>query len=132
MPYINCSTQLLDAYTPTAHKEYEAVQELARTEQGDAFEVMPWDWSYYSNKLKSRQFNINEEMLRPYFELSKVKAGSSDWLPNCMASRFIRTRISRYITKMWMLTKCWIKTEVSSPYCIRISIRAKVNVPVPG
>ena len=67
--------QLLDAYTPTAHKEYEAVQELARTEQGDAFEVMPWDWSYYSNKLKDRQFNINEEMLRPYFELSKVKAG---------------------------------------------------------
>ena len=36
---------------------------------------MPWDWSYYSNKLKDRQFNINEEMLRPYFELSKVKAG---------------------------------------------------------
>ncbi len=67
--------QLLDAYTPTARKEYEAVQELARKEQGDDFEIMPWDWSYYSNKLKDQQFNINEEMLRPYFELNKVKAG---------------------------------------------------------
>lgn len=36
---------------------------------------MPWDWSYYSQKLKDRKFSINDEMLRPYFELSKVKEG---------------------------------------------------------
>lgn len=36
---------------------------------------MPWDWSYYSNKLKNKKFNINEEMLRPYFELEQVKKG---------------------------------------------------------
>ena len=36
---------------------------------------MPWDWSYYSNKLKDKKFNINEEMLRPYFELEQVKKG---------------------------------------------------------
>lgn len=46
--------QLLEAYTPTAQKEYLEVQELAREEQGDDFIVMPWDWSYYSNKLKTR------------------------------------------------------------------------------
>ena len=54
--------QLLEAYTPTAQKEYLEVQELAREEQGDDFIVMPWDWSYYSNKLKNKKFNINEEM----------------------------------------------------------------------
>lgn len=67
--------QLLDAYTPAAQKEYQEVQKLARQDQGEAFSVMPWDWSYYSNKLKDQKFNINEEMLRPYFELNKVKEG---------------------------------------------------------
>lgn len=67
--------QLLDAYTPAAQKEYAEVQELARKIDGDHFTVMPWDWSYYSNKLKDQKFNLNDEMLRPYFELSKVKEG---------------------------------------------------------
>ena len=67
--------QLLEAYAPTAQQEYKEIQELAREEQGDDFVVMPWDWSYYSNKLKDKKFNINEEMLRPYFELEQVKRG---------------------------------------------------------
>lgn len=71
----NLLDQLLDAYTSTARNEYQEVQELARMEQGTDFVVMPWDWSYYSNKLKDKKFNINEEMLRPYFELEKVKEG---------------------------------------------------------
>lgn len=66
---------LLEAYTPAAKKEYEEVQTLARKEQGAGFTVMPWDWSYYSNKLKDEKFSINEEMLRPYFELGKVIEG---------------------------------------------------------
>lgn len=67
--------QLLDAYTPTARKEYAEVQILARQEQGEDFILMPWDWVYYSHKLKDRKFNINDEMLRPYFELNQVKQG---------------------------------------------------------
>lgn len=67
--------QLLEAYTPTAQKEYEEIQELARKTEGDHFIVMPWDWAYYSNKLKNQKFDLNDEMLRPYFELSKVKEG---------------------------------------------------------
>lgn len=67
--------QLLEAYTPTARKEYEEIQELARKTEGDHFIVMPWDWAYYSNKLKNLKFDLNDEMLRPYFELSKVKEG---------------------------------------------------------
>ena len=67
--------QLLEAYTPTAQKEYTEVQELARQSEGADFTVMPWDWGYYSNKLKKQKFNLNDEMLRPYFELSKVKEG---------------------------------------------------------
>ena len=67
--------QLLEAYKPTAQKEYAEVQALAREEQGADFTLMPWDWSYYSQKLKDRKFNLNDEMLRPYFELGNVKKG---------------------------------------------------------
>lgn len=67
--------QLLEAYTPTAREEYAEIQALARQEQGDDFILMPWDWGYYSHKLKDRKFNIDDEMLRPYFELNKVKEG---------------------------------------------------------
>ncbi|MBQ8501598.1 MAG: M3 family metallopeptidase [Bacteroides sp.] len=71
----NLLDQLLEAYTPTAQKEYEEVLALARSIEGNDFVLMPWDWSYYSQKLKDRKFNINDEMLRPYFELGKVKEG---------------------------------------------------------
>lgn len=67
--------QLLDAYTPAAQQEYAEVEALARQIQGYDFVVMPWDWSYYSHKLKDKKFRVDDEMLRPYLELSNVKEG---------------------------------------------------------
>ena len=67
--------QLLEAYTPTAHKEVEEVQALAKELEGEDFQLMPWDWAYYSEKLKEKKFNLNEEALRPYFELNNVISG---------------------------------------------------------
>ena len=67
--------ELLDAYKPTAHLEVEDVKTLAKELEGEDFELMPWDWAYYSEKLKEKKFNLNEEELRPYFELKKVIQG---------------------------------------------------------
>lgn len=67
--------ELLEAYTPTAHREYAEVEALARETEGADFQLMPWDWSYYSHKLKQKKYQIDDETLRPYFELSQVKAG---------------------------------------------------------
>ena len=68
--------ELLNAYMPTAHKEIKELTEFVQEWQGDAdFALMPWDVSYYSNKLKEKMFHIDAELLRPYFELDKVKAG---------------------------------------------------------
>ena len=67
--------ELLDAYKPTAHQEVEDVKTLAKELEGKDFELMPWDWAYYSEKLKEKKFNLNEEELRPYFELKKVIQG---------------------------------------------------------
>ena len=67
--------QLIEAYTPVADNEYNELQSFARQEQGTEFVLMPWDWSYYADQLKDSKFNLNEEMLRPYFELENVKKG---------------------------------------------------------
>ena len=56
--------QLLDAYTPAALKEVAEVEALAREMEGNDFQLMPWDWAYYSEKLKNKKFNLNEEELR--------------------------------------------------------------------
>lgn len=66
---------LIDAYKPTAEKEVEQINKLARKLEGKDFKTEPWDFSYYSHKLQLKKFNIDAEMLRPYFELSKVIDG---------------------------------------------------------
>lgn len=68
-------SQMAEAYMPTAHLEMEAVQTLAQELEGTDFQLMPWDWAYYSEKLKEKKYNLNEEELRPYFELSQVIKG---------------------------------------------------------
>lgn len=66
---------LIDAYKPTAIKEVAAIEKMARKLEGKDFLLEPWDFSYYSHKLQLEKFNIDAEMLRPYFELSKVIDG---------------------------------------------------------
>lgn len=70
----NLLNQLLEAYKPVAEREYAEVQEYA-TAHGFYAKVQPWDWSYYSEKLKNEKYSINDEILRPYFELENVKKG---------------------------------------------------------
>jgi len=66
---------LISAYKPQAIKDLKEVEQLAKEMEGDAFEMQPWDFGYYSHKLQLQKYNIDSEMLRPYFELSKVIEG---------------------------------------------------------
>jgi peptidyl-dipeptidase Dcp len=90
---------LIDAYKPTALKEREELKKLFEREQerdkvqGSKFKVQsskfkvqgskdkvqskmhPWDSSFYSHKLQMKKYNLDAEMLRPYFELSNVIKG---------------------------------------------------------
>ena len=66
--------KLLVAYKPEAEKEYSEVQDYAN-KNGAYFKIQPWDWSFYSEKLKDEKYSVNDEMLKPYFELENVKKG---------------------------------------------------------
>lgn len=71
----NLLNQLLEAYTPTALQEVKEVQGFAIGKEGRNITLMPWDWSYYADKLKDAKYDLNDEMLKPYFELENVKKG---------------------------------------------------------
>ena len=63
--------ELLDAYLPVAKDELAKISVFAR-EAGHHEALQPWDWSYWAERYKQAFYQLDEEELRPYFELSKV------------------------------------------------------------
>jgi len=63
---------LIDAYRPTALKERDELRKLAHR---DVDKMKPWDSGFYSHKLQMKKYNLDAEMLRPYFELKNVING---------------------------------------------------------
>lgn len=66
---------LIEAYKPTAEKEVAEITALAKRMEGEDFEMMPWDFGFYSHKLQMEKYNLDAEMLRPYLQLDKVIEG---------------------------------------------------------
>ena len=66
---------LIDAYRPTAVQERKALKgslpQPLRQEGG----LKPWDIGFYTHKLQMKKYNLDQEMLRPYFQLDKVIEG---------------------------------------------------------
>lgn len=67
--------ELRDAYIPAQKKEFAELTQFASGLEGKDFEIKPWDYSYYSNKLKQSKYSYDEEEMRPYFELNNVIDG---------------------------------------------------------
>ncbi len=59
---------------PAAEKDLKAVQEFASA-AGHQGEVKPWDFSYWSEKLKKATLNLDDNLLKPYFKIENVLAG---------------------------------------------------------
>ena len=66
---------LIDAYKPTAENELKEIEAKAKAMEGNDFQLMPWDFGFYSHKLQLEKYNLDSEMLRPYFQLDKVIDG---------------------------------------------------------
>ena len=67
--------QLRDAYMPAARAEVQEVEDYAHSHGFYAAHIQPWDFGYYSKKLKQEKYAISDDDLRPYFELEAVKQG---------------------------------------------------------
>lgn len=64
------------SYLPVARKEMEELMEYARECEGVSFVFKPWDFAFYSEKLKEKKHGLNDSMVRPYFELNQVIHGA--------------------------------------------------------
>jgi peptidyl-dipeptidase Dcp len=69
--------QLHAASRPVAEKEFIEVQKFAKN-HGFKDELQRWDWSYYSEKLKNSNYGFDEQQVKPYFQLEKVRDGVFD------------------------------------------------------
>ena len=58
-----------------AQKEEKALQNLVYAD-GQNFKLEPWDWWYYAEKLKKQKYDLDDEVLRPYFKLENVREGA--------------------------------------------------------
>ncbi len=66
--------ELLEKAKPAAQKEFDELTAFAKELDGiDHLEK--WDGAYYSEKLKQKLFNLDDEKLKPYFELKNVING---------------------------------------------------------
>lgn len=64
------------SYLPVARKEMDELMEYAKECEGDCFDFKPWDFAFYSEKLKEKKHGLNDSMVRPYFELNQVIHGA--------------------------------------------------------
>lgn len=67
--------KLFEAYGAAAHKDVVDVKKYAAELEGKEVDLQPWDWSFYSEKLKDAKYSVSDELVRPYFELEHVKKG---------------------------------------------------------
>jgi len=73
--------KLLDqVWTPALAMAKNEAKELEglMNKDGVAGKLAPWDWWYYADKLKKAKYDLDDEALRPYFELKAVRQGAFD------------------------------------------------------
>jgi Zn-dependent oligopeptidase len=69
------SNDLLEKAKPAALKEFAQLTAFAKELDGIE-QLEKWDGAYYSEKLKQQLFNLDDEILKPYFQLEKVLDGA--------------------------------------------------------
>ncbi|WFO15662.1 M3 family metallopeptidase [Cellulophaga baltica 4] len=66
--------ELLEKAKPAAEREFKELEDFAKELDG-IDQLEKWDGAYYSEKLKQKLFNLDDEKLKPYFKLENVIAG---------------------------------------------------------
>ncbi len=71
---------LASVWTPSLEAAKREAAELQKMLEKDlpGEKLQPWDWWYYAEKLRAEKYNLNEEELKPYFELNNVRKGAFD------------------------------------------------------
>ena len=63
---------LIKAYLPKADAETRTIEDFARKTQGPEFQLQPYDYFYYSAKMKKEMLDVSEDEVKPYFNVDSV------------------------------------------------------------
>ena len=92
----NLINQLWEPSLRNARQERDMLQEMIDRE-GGGFELQPWDWRYYAEKVRADMYDLDEEMIRAYFPLDRAKEGVFGVINELWGLDFIeRTDIPKY------------------------------------
>lgn len=67
----NFFAQLIPAATAKAREEASDIQAVIDKQNG-GFKLQPWDWNFYAEQVRKAKYNLNEDEIKPYFELNTV------------------------------------------------------------
>ncbi|MDO5509747.1 MAG: M3 family metallopeptidase [Weeksellaceae bacterium] len=83
---------LEDLRNHAADKAIEELKELQELAKADGVEeIQSWDHAYYAEKLKSKLFALDDEILKPYFPIESVLKGAFDIVEKLFGLRFVET-----------------------------------------
>ena len=73
----NVDDFLMKIWNPALNMAKNEVKEMQKIidREGGKFKLQAWDWWYYSEKLRKEKYNLDDNELKPYFELTKVRDG---------------------------------------------------------
>ncbi|MBT8235801.1 MAG: M3 family metallopeptidase [Bacteroidia bacterium] len=83
--------ELLEKALPAAKKELTELEAFAKQKDGLS-ELQKWDTSYYSEQLRNKKFDLDDERLKPYFQLEKVISGVFEVASRLFGLRFVETK----------------------------------------
>lgn len=72
---MNLLNTVWDAALPIAKQERKEMQQLINQE-GHDFKLQSWDWWYYAEKIRKNKYDLDDNELRPYFEIDNVRDGA--------------------------------------------------------
>ena len=85
--------ELYEASKPAAIRDFENIRNLLGR-CGHTGSLERWDWAYYSEKLKKKLFDIDDEILKPYFSLENAEKAIFDLASSLYGIRFIQNNIN--------------------------------------
>lgn len=82
---------LNDLWKPALERAKTEVNDMQKIidKEGNSFKLKAWDWWYYAEKLKKEKYDLDEEMLRPYFKLENVLQGVLDVASKLYGIQFV-------------------------------------------
>lgn len=68
---VKLMNQLATPAVETARREAKDIQDLIDQQKG-GFKLEPWDWNFYSEQVRKAKFDLDENQIKPYFEITTV------------------------------------------------------------